>query len=284
LFYLFVILAGTQFFSINDMFDFGLTCISFAVVIVLGLLLLRATESEQRQREIAERLSAEKSEFMAFASHEIRNPITAMRGYASMIADGTTGSTHKETLSAARQVLLTGDEVLMLISQFLDKSKVELGQITYDEAPFDFGAALSSVADGFRPHVEERGLSLHKDIDLSQHYSVRGDQGKVKEVLGNLIDNSLKYTRQGSITVSVQREGERVRAIVKDTGVGIPADVLPKLFQKFGRADAQKANLLGTGLGLYIARVFIEGMGGRVWAESEGAGKGARFIVELPAA
>jgi signal transduction histidine kinase len=110
------------------------------------------------------------------------------------------------------------------------------------------------------------------------------DQGKVKEVLGNLIDNSLKYTRQGSITVSVQREGERVRAIVKDTGVGIPADVLPKLFQKFGRADAQKANLLGTGLGLYIARVFIEGMGGRVWAESEGAGKGARFIVELPAA
>jgi signal transduction histidine kinase len=105
----------------------------------------------------------------------------------------------------------------------------------------------------------------------------------VKEVVGNIIDNSLKYTRQGGITVSVDRIGVAIRVTISDTGVGIAPEVLPQLFKKFSRADAQRVNLLGTGVGLYLAKTFIESMGGRIWAESEGTGKGSRFLIEFPA-
>lgn len=284
LFYIFLLLAGTQFFFVQSMGDFALAAMSFSVVLILGLVLYRTSERETAARHTVEKLSAEKSEFMAFASHEIRNPITAMRGYASMISDGTLGAADREVMRAARQVLLVGDEVLMLISQFLDKSKVELGQIEYHLNDFDAGAAAKSIADGYRPHVEEKGLVLVTDIDLSKNLTVHGDEAKLKEIIGNIIDNSLKYTPKGSITISAYSTEDTVRIIVQDTGVGIPQEVLPKLFRKFGREDAAKANLLGTGLGLYIAKVFIEGMGGRIGADSDGKDKGARFIIELPRA
>jgi signal transduction histidine kinase len=229
---------------------------------------------------LIERLSDEKSEFMAFASHEIRNPITAMRGYASLITDGTTGEANAETKKAAEQILLTGNEVLMLIRQFLDRSKLELGKVTYTIESFDISLALEQLADGFKSHITERGLVLKTVIPIA--VMAKGDLGKCKEVLGNVIDNSLKYTREGGITLSVETKGDKVWAIVSDTGVGIPQETLPHLFQKFSRADAQKANLLGTGLGLYLGKVFVEGMGGKIWAESEGKGKGSRFIIELP--
>lgn len=282
LFYIFLILAGTQFFFVQSMQDFSLALMSFVVVGALGLLLYRSNEREIAFRHEVERLSSEKSEFMAFASHEIRNPITAMRGYASLIMDGTTGEANEQTTKAAEQILLTGDEVLMLIAQFLDRSKLELGKISYSIAPFNMSKAVVQLAEGFKTHITNRGLQLYTTIDPD--IVVTGDLGKFKEVLGNLLDNALKYTREGAVTVHVQASGDKARVTVSDTGAGIAEEVLPKLFQKFSRADAQKANLLGTGLGLYLGKTFTEGMGGKIWAESEGKGKGARFSIELPRA
>ncbi len=282
LFYTFLILAATQFFFVQSMQDFFLASMSFVVVGTLGMMLFRSNEREISFRHQIEKLSDEKSEFMAFASHEIRNPITAMRGYASLITDGTTGEINQDTKKAAEQILLTGNEVLMLIRQFLDRSKLELGKVSYSIEPFDISLAITQVADGFKAHIAERGLALHTEIQPG--IMVKGDLGKFKEVLGNVVDNSLKYTREGSITLTTELHEKGVRAVVRDTGVGIPQETLPHLFQKFSRADAQKANLLGTGLGLYLGKVFVEGMGGKIWAESDGKGKGARFIIELPRA
>jgi signal transduction histidine kinase len=104
----------------------------------------------------------------------------------------------------------------------------------------------------------------------------------VKEVIGNVVDNSLKYTPHGSITVSAHRHGVHARVTIQDTGVGISAETLPHLFKKFSRADAQKVNILGTGIGLYLAKTITEAMGGRIWAESDGKDKGSRFILEFP--
>jgi signal transduction histidine kinase len=254
----------------------------FLLSLAIGSLLIRSVRSEVEQRERIEKLSQEKSEFMTFASHEIRNPITAMRGYASLILDGTTGEIGPKTKEVAQTILVQGNDVLNLIAQYLSKSKMELGLITYAKAPFDLGHAAISIAEGYKPHAEQKGLTLQVKIDPAQKYVVIGDEGKVKEVVGNIVDNSLKYTKTGGITISVERHGVSIRTVVSDTGVGIPTDTLPHLFKKFSRADAQKVNLLGTGIGLYLAKTFIEAQGGHIWAESDGKDKGSRFIIEFP--
>ncbi|OGG54533.1 hypothetical protein A3C20_04375 [Candidatus Kaiserbacteria bacterium RIFCSPHIGHO2_02_FULL_55_25] len=254
----------------------------FVLSLAIGSLLVRSVRTEVRSREEIQRLSEEKSEFMTFASHEIRNPITAMRGYASLIVDGTVDHASPEVKAVAQKILIGGNDVLNLIAQFLSKSKMELGQISYNSAPFDLAAAASSIADGYVPHAQLRGLTLEKKIDESHQYTIKADEGKVKEVIGNLIDNSLKYTVHGGVTVAVERHGVAVRLTISDTGVGIAPETLPHLFKKFSRADAQKVNLLGTGVGLYLAKTFIEAMGGRIWAESDGKDKGSRFILEFP--
>ena len=173
--------------------------------------------------------------------------------------------------------------MLNLIAQYLSKSKMELGQISYAKVPFDMGAVVMSIASGYKPHAEQKGLTLTTAVDPAQKFMVVGDEGKVKEVIGNIVDNSLKYTKQGGITISVERHGVSIRAVISDTGVGIPPETLPQLFKKFSRADAQKVNLLGTGIGLYLAKTFIEAQGAHIWAESEGRDKGSRFIIEFPA-
>ena len=272
----------TVFSFVNIIFATDLSAIAinvtaFVIVLLGSVKIVRDTLALQIVNE-------ERSEFMSFASHEIRNPITAMRGYASLITDGTTGDVSATTKDVAQKILVQGNDVLNLIAQYLSKSKMELGQISYAKGPFDMGALVESIASGYKPHAEQKGLFLHSELDASQKYIVVGDEGKVKEVIGNIVDNSLKYTKQGGITISVERHGVSIRAVVSDTGVGIPTETLPQLFKKFSRADAQKVNLLGTGIGLYLAKTFIEAQGAHIWAESEGTDKGSRFIIEFLAA
>lgn len=284
LFYVFLVLSGTQFFFVNDILGFLLACMSFVVILTLGILLFRSNEREIVARHQIEQLSNEKSEFMSFASHEIRNPITAMRGLASLIYDGTAGEASKQVRESAEKIMVTGNEVLALISEFLDKSKIELGQIAYHMEVFDVGSVLSTLADGFKPSAELKGLTIKKNIDLSAHLAVNADKAKLNEVIGNIIDNSIKYTKSGSVTIGVEKHNDKVLIEVSDTGAGISKETIDKLFKKFSRADAAKANLRGTGLGLFLAKNFVEGMNGRIWVESEGEGKGSRFFVEFPSA
>ncbi len=250
------------------------------LIVIFGIMLIQTVLREVEQREEIEKLSQEKSEFMSFASHEIRNPITAMRGYASLVFDGTVGPVSDQVRDVAQKILVNGDTVLSLISEFLNKSKVELGQISYTVADIDTEKTVRSIAEGFKAHARENGLTLDVKIDFP-NLMAKADEAKLREVVGNLIDNSVKYTKTGGVTVEVEKRNGMARVIVSDTGVGIPPETIGNLFQKFSRADAQKMNLLGTGLGLFLAKTFIEGMGGKIWAESDGKGKGSRFIIEL---
>ncbi|MDR3571341.1 MAG: ATP-binding protein [Candidatus Pacebacteria bacterium] len=252
----------------------------FCLVLAFSVLMVRSVVKEVEQREEIERLSNEKSEFMSFASHEIRNPITAMRGYASLLADGTAGEVSDQVRDIAEKIQVNGDTVLSLISEFLNKSKLELGQISYNVAAIDLGKTIASIGEGFKAHAREKGLGLDVKIDFPGLMTY-ADEAKLREVVGNLIDNSTKYTKSGGVTVSIEKRNGMARVVVADTGVGIPQETISNLFQKFSRADAQKMNLLGTGLGLYLAKTFIEGMGGKIWAESDGKDKGSRFIIEL---
>jgi signal transduction histidine kinase len=262
-----------------------------AAASALGALLIGSVNKEIRQREVIEaqkdaieRASAEKSEFMSFASHEIRNPVTGIRGYASLLLEGSAGSLDLNARQTVEKISTLSEDVLQLITQYLAKSKIELGQLTYQSVPFDLAAIAREVTDAARPQAERKGLQLRVNGVDGVELPVHADLSKIKEAVRNVIDNAIKYTPAGSVTVSVERHGGVARIRVTDTGIGIAPDTLSRLFSKFSRADVRGANPGGSGIGLYLAKVFVEAQGGTIRAESPGEGNGSTFIIELPVA
>jgi signal transduction histidine kinase len=259
-----------------------------AAASVLGALLIASVDKDIRQRETIEtqkdaieRASAEKSEFMSFASHEIRNPVTAIRGYASLMLEGSAGVLDEEARQTATKISALSEDVLALINDFLSKSKAELGQITYRPETFDLGKLAMDIAETMRPAVAKRGLVVRFNGEGTE-LPVHADMVKIKEVVRNIIDNAIKYTAAGSIAISFDRHGGLARVRVADTGMGISPENLPRLFAKFSRADSHGENLGGSGIGLYLAKIFVEAQGGTIRAESPGEGNGSTFIIELP--
>ena len=154
----------------------------------------------------------------------------------------------------------------------------------YEFTDFDANKLVQEVVSELRPNVESKGLAFTYTAEEGKSYASNADVGKIKQVIGNVIDNAIKYTPQGSITVHVDRKEDRINITVSDTGVGIDPEEATKLFSMFSRAkDASKANVSGTGLGLYVAKQMLEAQKGRIWVESEGKGKGSVFHIELQA-
>jgi len=223
-----------------------------------------------------------KSEFLSIASHQLRAPLTAIRGYASLVLQGDYGAppeTLKEPLS---RIAESARVMASSIEDYLNISRIEQGRLKYEMAPVALGDLAKRVSDELRPVAAQRGLELNFTAP-AEEVTASADVGKIKQVISNLVDNAIKYTEKGSITVSVEKKEAMARITVSDTGVGIPKEEIGNLFSKFTRArDANKVNTTGTGLGLYVAKQLVEGHKGKIWIESEGAGKGTRFIVELP--
>jgi signal transduction histidine kinase len=269
----------------------------FALTVGIGLFLIRSVRKEVSQKEKLEQLAKEleatnihlqeldqqKSEFVSLASHQLRGPLTAIKGYASMLLDGDFGPIEGEVKDAITKVYASTNDLVVLVGDYLDVSRIEQGRMQYDFSTFDLRDLAGTVVTELRPNIEKAKLQLDFDYDSEGEFRVNADQGKIKQVVSNLIDNSVKYTPKGSIHVWIAhtRPG-KVTLSISDTGVGIHPDVLPRLFEKFTRApDASKTNIMGTGLGLYVAKKMIEAHHGRIWAESAGVGKGSSFFIEL---
>lgn len=251
-----------------------LRVVVFLLTIIIGIQLVKNTFEIELANE-------QKSELMSFATHEIRTPITVMRGYATMLLDGDRGDISSSVKDLLQKIMISGNDVTLLLSQYLDKSKIELGQLEYIPSVFDMGHTVNEILALFQIHAEQKGLTITKSIDITEKYMVYADESKTKEVLINLIDNAIKYTPHGDITVSLKKEDGYIIIKVADTGVGIGKDVMPKLFKEFSRADLQKVNILGTGIGLYLARKLTEAQKGEIWVKSEGEGKGSQFYVKF---
>ena len=247
----------------------------FLLTIVIGIQLVKNTFEIELANE-------QKSELMSFATHEIRTPITVMRGYATMLLDGDRGEISKDVKDLLQKIMIAGNDVTTLLSEYLDKSKIELGQLEYIPSDFDVKTIVNEVLAIFQIHADQRGVRLTKSIRVARKFMIHADRAKLKEVITNIVDNSIKYTPKGSITVTLTAEDGYVTIKVADTGVGIEPDVMPSLFKEFSRADLQKVNILGTGLGLFLAKRFTEEQGGKIWAESEGKDKGAQLFIRFP--
>jgi signal transduction histidine kinase len=227
-----------------------------------------------------------KSEFVSLATHQIRAPLSAIKGYLSEIFEGDFGPLSKELEKPLQTVYQSTENLVNIVGDFLNISRIDQDKMKYELAPLDLKQVINELLKELKPNLDRVGLEMKFEAP-EDNYEVYADIGKIKQVIGNLVDNAIKYTPHGSIKISLTSNSktQKVLFAISDTGVGIPAEVIPKLFQKFTRAEgANKVNIIGTGLGLYVAKMMIEGQGGRIWAESPGAGKGSTFYVELPIA
>jgi PAS domain S-box-containing protein len=232
-------------------------------------------------RDAAEAASRAKSAFLASTSHEIRTPLNGVVGLARLALradiDEPTRTRH------LRQIVESADNLAEIMGGILDMSKIEAGELTLDVAPFDLHALCTALHATYAPVAEGRGLDCTLDIAASVPRVVLGDATRLRQVLGNYVTNALKFTQRGGVHIELGVvAGGRVRFAVRDTGIGIDAPTLARLFRPFAQADAATTrNFGGTGLGLSICRELATLMGGEVGATSE-RGKGSVFWAELP--
>lgn len=265
----------------------------------LGVLLIKSVRQEIIQREEIEKLATtlestnerlrvvdqQKSEFVSIASHQLRSPLTAIRGYTSMILDGNYGTAPEKMTEVLNRIHESTKLMAFSIEDFLNVSRIESGNMKYTYADFNLREQAEHIVDDLRPEATRSGLLLFFKADMRSQGMVNADIAKTQQILHNLINNSLKYTQKGSITVFVYDDIGRKQLFVNiiDTGIGMSPETINDLFQKFNRAkNANSININGTGLGLFVARAMARSMGGDVTCSSAGDQKGATFVLTLP--
>jgi signal transduction histidine kinase len=239
--------------------------------------LRKVLEENDRLRES----NKQKDEHISLATHQIRGPLGAIRGYASLLREGDYGELPEKFIEPLQIIEKSSSSLLKMVNDLLADSQMGQGVMRYYRKDFDFSHLVTEVINEMKKTLNP-ALDLRLDIP-AELFMVHGDKAKLKQVLLNLVDNASKYTKEGWVEISIRKNKEgKILFSIKDSGVGIKAETMPLLFQKFSRcSDASKSNIHGTGLGLYVARRMLEAHNGRIWAESEGEGKGSQFYVEL---
>lgn len=289
--------------------QYVLRLIILAIVSFFSYLFIETYRSVERERknveELVKKLSStnwelarsneqlrvmdqRKSEFVSIASHQLRTPVTAIKGYSSLLLENAYGPISIEMREPLSRIFSSSQRLAEMINDFLNVSKIEQGTMTYTYSTFDLKKVVKELVQEFHVAAGEKKLDLEAQIDETKEYVVNADEGKLRQIISNLVDNAIKYTPKGSVRLILEQDLSRGKSgyiflKIKDTGVGLSQDDLHHLFGKFTRGtDGQKLNTSGSGLGLYVAKKMLQAQHGNIWVDSPGPGKGTVFCVELP--
>jgi signal transduction histidine kinase len=227
------------------------------------------------------RASQAKSEFLANMSHELRTPMNAILGFTEMILDDIYGEVPPEVRGPIQDVRTCGQQLLRLINDVLDLSKIEAGRMELSLTDYSVQEVVETARTSLRSLAAEKGLEFTAEVEPEVPLAY-GDGKRITQCLTNLVGNALKFTKQGGVSILARRDGDEIVYSVADTGIGIPADQLDHIFGEFRQVDASISREFGgTGLGLSITKTFVELHGGRIWVESE-PGRGSTFHFAIP--
>jgi PAS domain S-box-containing protein len=240
--------------------------------------------AEQRLREEAERASRVKDEFLSIVSHELRSPLNALRGWGHLLA--STRPPDQGLLDrATRAIKRNVEQQARLIDDLLDMTRLMSGRLAIERQPLDLVELTHVALEELRPMAAAKSIELRFTADHPA-VTAEGDMARLQQVVRNLVSNAIKFTPEhGAIATSLQAGGDWIELAVTDTGIGIPAEYFPHLFERFSQADQSTTRRAGgLGVGLALVRHIVELHGGRVSVESQGPGRGTTFTVELPRA
>lgn len=288
-----IALIGSEFAFVSSLSNQILVAVTLVLTTFIGLVLIRSVRREIEQREHIETLAKDLEKaneqqvvLIHFITHQIKGFVSKSRNIFSMALEGDFGPVGPALMPMLQAGFDSDTKGATVIQEILNAANIKSGKVTFTMAPFDLCSLVKDMAKDLQTGADTKGLSLVLECGDAPAMTV-GDRDQLMNVFRNLIDNSIKYTSKGEIRVSITPlpAEKKVLFAIKDTGVGITPEDMKSLFTEGGHGkESTKINVDSTGFGLYIVKNIVDAHQGRVWAESEGSGKGSQFYVELPSA
>lgn len=280
----------SQFFTSKNNLDYVWNGLLFIAFLFLGISLIKNVTKEIQRRQELQRLyqqvnalSKMKSEFLSIVSHQLRTPLTAMKGYISMMKEATYGKPPERMEKPLQNIYASSERLIRLVNNLLKVTAIESGKIEMNPQKASLEEIIVSLVDEMEHEAADKKLYLKFEKPRKSLPEMMIDRDEIRQAILNIIDNAIKYTNSGGVTVKTEIAGKKVRVAVMDTGEGMTEKEIENIFQSFSRGPTgTRFWAEGSGLGLYTAKKFAEMHDGKVWAESKGKGKGSTFYIELP--